>query len=59
MTDPDRYDLELCDGESGRCRAEMKVTRNGDWVESGAFDELLKAYNELEGKISEAQRALS
>ena len=27
-----RYDLERCDGESGRCRAEVGPAIGGDWV---------------------------
>ena len=27
-----RYDLERCDGESGRCRAEVGPCIGGDWV---------------------------
>ena len=29
---PITADLELCDGESGRCRAMLERTEQGDWV---------------------------
>lgn len=30
--DRKRYDLELCDGESGRCWAKMVLSEDGDWL---------------------------
>ena len=30
--EPVRYDLRLCDGDSGRCRAEMEESEDGDYV---------------------------
>jgi len=27
-----RFDLELCDGESGTCRADLREAADGDWV---------------------------
>lgn len=30
--EPMRYDLHCCDGDSGRCRAEMEETEYGDYV---------------------------
>jgi hypothetical protein len=32
MSDVKRYDLELCDGESGRCGARLAKSSDGDYV---------------------------
>lgn len=46
-----RADLVLCDGESGRCRADLERSETGDWV---AHDEAIPA---VEDAIREAIEA--
>lgn len=35
-----RYDLEVCDGESGSCHAKMVLDDRGDYVETEDYDAL-------------------
>jgi hypothetical protein len=46
-----RFDLEYCDGESGRCRADLREAADGDWV-------LYADYQALENKCSRLEREL-
>ncbi len=54
-----RFDLGGdCDGESGRCRAEMVQVSNGDFVSYEDYAELEAKLEELETKIARAKEEL-
>ena len=41
-----RYDLESCDGESGRCRANMSPEPDGEWVAAAGAAAALRERDE-------------
>jgi len=56
--DPNRYDIEGCDGESGKCRATMETDSRGDWVSWDDYDDLRDAYNVLKDFVEKVREAL-
>lgn len=60
--EPMRYDLRLCDGDSGRCRAEMEESEDGDYMSYESYAaqvaeiERLTADVEFWKSAAEAQR---
>lgn len=55
MSDVTRYDLEFCDGDSGRCYAAMKVSDDGEFVDWCAYDALAARLAEVEQERDEAR----
>lgn len=49
----DRYDLELCDGESGRCDAKLARNSRGDWV---YYEDAKYIIQDLEEEVYELRR---
>ena len=49
--EPMRYDLHCCDGDSGRCRAEMEETEYGDYVSYESYAAQVAEIARLTGEV--------
>ena len=49
--EPMRYDLHCCDGDSGRCRAEMEESEDGDYMSYESYAAQVAEIERLTGEI--------
>lgn len=54
--EPVRYDLRHCDGDSGRCRAEMEESEDGDYM---SYESYAAQVAEIERLTAEVERLTS
>jgi hypothetical protein len=58
MSDVQRYDIDVCDGDSGNCNASMRPYPDGDWVAASDYDALTADLAEARGLLDVLVRGL-
>jgi hypothetical protein len=56
---PLRWDLEICDGESGSCRAKMVKVQFGDFVLFSAYETINAARADLKKEVADLRKRIA